>query len=66
MEQYKDLVTRAAWTFIQTFLSVWVVGGALDFNPDAIELAALSGGAAALSVIKSFAARQLEGGADGA
>ena len=60
MNKYRDLATRAFWTFVQTALSVAVVGPLLDLDVAVWKVAALAGGAAVASVLKSFAARQLE------
>ena len=45
-----NLMERAGWTFAQAFLAVFVVG-----DQGTLKVAVIAGGAAALSVIKTYA-----------
>lgn len=47
----KDLAERAFWTFIQTFLAVWLLSTSFDLG--VVQACAVSGLAAAASVVKS-------------
>lgn len=50
----KDVVERALWTAVQTFIAVYAVGGI-----DQAKAAATAAAAAGLSVIKGFAATKI-------
>ena len=58
MKEYKDLIERVVWTFLESFISAITVAPLVGIEAEAIELAALSGGAAALVVVKEFAKRK--------
>lgn len=51
---YKDLIERVTWTAVQAFLAAFTIGGV-----DNAKAAAIAGVAAALSVIKGFAATRV-------
>ena len=51
-----DILERAAWTFVQAFLAVYVIG-----DQTTLKVAALGGAAAALSVVKSYAKDRISG-----
>lgn len=51
---YKDVIERAAWTAAQAFLAIYTVGGV-----DELKSAATAGIAAAISVVKGFAATKV-------
>ena len=51
-----DMFERAAWTFVQAFLSVFVVSDLGSW-----ETAVVAAAAATLSVIKTFARDRLQG-----
>jgi hypothetical protein len=50
MKSFGDMLERAAWTFAQAFLAIFVLG-----DMASLKGAAVAGGAAALSVIKTYA-----------
>ena len=58
MKEYKDLIERVVWTFLESFISAITVAPLVGIEAEAIELAALSGGAAALVVVKEFAKKK--------
>jgi hypothetical protein len=58
-EEYKDLIERCLWTFVETFTSTLVITPALGVDISTLEVAVLSGGAAVLSVLKSFAKKKV-------
>jgi len=58
-QEYKDLIERCLWTFVETFASTLVITPALGVEISTLEVAALSGGAAVLSVLKSFAKNKI-------
>ncbi len=57
-QQLIDLGWRAGWTFVQSFIGGLVLGPMLDV--DALSAAAIGGGGAVLSLIKSVAGQQLD------
>ena len=59
MKEYKDLIERVVWTFLESFISAITVAPLVGIEAEAIELAALSGGAAALVVVKEFAKKKI-------
>lgn len=59
MKEYKDLFERVVWTFLESFISAITVAPLVGIEAEAIELAALSGGAAALVVVKEFAKKKI-------
>jgi len=51
-----DILERAAWTFVQAFLAVYVIG-----DQTTLKVATIGGAAAALSVVKSYAKDRISG-----
>ena len=58
-EEYKVILEKTVWTFVEAFISALTVAPLVGVDAEALQLAALSGGAAALVVIKEFAKKQL-------
>ena len=58
-QEYKDILEKTLWTFVEAFISALTVAPLVGVDAEALQLAALSGGAAALVVIKEFAKKQL-------
>lgn len=58
-KEYKDIIEKTIWTFVEAFISSLTIAPLVGVDAEAIQLAALSGGAAALVVIKEFAKKQL-------
>jgi len=48
---WKDLVTRAGWTFLQAFAAVWLLADDPQFDTQAL----IGAGGAGLSAVKTFA-----------
>lgn len=59
MKEYKELIEKVVWTFLESFISAITVAPLVGIEAEAIELAALSGGAAALVVVKEFAKKKI-------
>ena len=57
--ELKDMLERAVWTFIEAFLGALVISPMVGIEASALEIAAISGGGAALSVIKTFAKKKI-------
>lgn len=58
-EEIKDLLERCIWTFIEAATSALVITPAMGIEISTLEIAALSGGAAVMSVLKSFAKKKI-------
>lgn len=58
-KEYKDVLSKTVWTFVEAFISALTVAPLVGVDADAVQLAALSGGAAALVVVKEFAKKQI-------
>jgi len=58
-KEYVDLLERCLWTFVESFASALVITPALGIDISTLEVAALSGGAAVLSVLKTFAKNKI-------
>ena len=57
--EYKTILEKTVWTFVEAFISALTVAPLVGVDAEALQLAALSGGAAALVVVKEFAKKQL-------
>ena len=58
-QEYKDVLSKTVWTFVEAFISALTVAPLVGVDANAVQLAALSGGAAALVVVKEFAKKQI-------
>ena len=58
-KEYKDLLERVVFTFLESFIGAITVAPLVGVNADALQLAAISGGAAALVVVKECSKRKL-------
>jgi|TARA_R100001244_G_C5111391_1_gene121260 hypothetical protein len=54
VDNMNDLLERAAWTFAQAFLALFVIG-----DMSTLKVALVGGVAAALSVIKTYAKEKI-------
>ena len=62
MKAYLDLIERCAMTFIQSFAALLLADTAgIDLSVSTVQAAAVAGVAAALAVLKGFAAHRLVG-----
>jgi len=62
MKAYLDLLERCAMTFVQSFAALLLADTAgIDLSVSTVQAAAVSGVAAALAVLKGFAAQRLVG-----
>ena len=53
-DELKDMLERAFWTFVEAFIGALTVAPLVGIEAETVQLAALSGGAAALSVVKTL------------
>jgi hypothetical protein len=58
-EDLKDMLERTVWTFVEAFIGALVVAPLAGVDADAIQLALLAGGGAALAVVKTYAKKQI-------
>ena len=58
-DEYKVILEKTIWTFVEAFISALTVAPLVGVDAEALQVAALAGGAAALVVIKEFAKKQL-------
>ena len=54
-DSLKDMLEKTIWTFIEAFIGALVVSAVVGVEANAIELAAIAGGGAALVVVKEYA-----------
>jgi hypothetical protein len=54
VDNMNDLLERAAWTFAQAFLALFVIG-----DMSTLKVALVGGAAAAMSVIKTYAKERI-------
>jgi hypothetical protein len=57
---WKDILERAGWTFVEATLGIVTVASIVDVDTATWKLAAASGLAAALSLLKSVAKQRLD------
>ena len=58
-EELKDMIERCVWTFIECFIGALTVAPLVGVDAEVVQLAALSGGGAALAVVKTYAKKQI-------
>ena len=58
-DELKDMLERALWTFIEAFIGALTISPMVGVDASALQIAAISGGGAALSVIKTFAKKKI-------
>ena len=54
-EDLKDMLERAAWTFVQAFIGALTISPMVGVDANALQIAAIAGAGSALSVIKTYA-----------
>ena len=59
-DELKDMLERAGWTFVQAFLGALTISPMVGVDANALQIAAISGGSAALSVIKTYAMNKVK------
>ena len=59
-DDLKDMFERAFWTFVQAFLGALTISPMVGVDANALQIAAISGGSAALSVIKTYAMNKVK------
>ena len=58
-EELKDMLERVTWTFLEAFIASLTIAPLVGIDAEVVQLALLSGGAAALAVVKAYAKKQI-------
>ena len=58
-EELKDMAERVVWTFLEAFIAYLTNAPLVGVDAEVVQLALLSGGAAALAVVKAYAKKQI-------
>ena len=58
-DELKDMLERAIWTFLESFIGALTISPLVGFDANSLQIAAIAGGGAALSVIKTFAKKKI-------
>ena len=58
-DDMKDMLERAIWTFVEAFIGALTISPLVGVDANALQLAAISGGSAALAVIKTYAKKKV-------
>ena len=58
-EELKDMLERVVWTFLEAFIDSLTIAPLVGIDAEVVQLALLSGGAAALAVVKAYAKKQI-------
>ena len=58
-DELKSMLEKTAWTFVEAFIGALAISPLVGLDASALQIAAISGGGAALVVIKEFAKKQI-------
>ena len=58
-DSLKDMLNKTLWTFVEAFIGALVVSPIVGVDANAVQIAAIAGGGAALVVVKEYAKKQV-------
>jgi hypothetical protein len=58
-EEYKVIIEKTLWTFVEAFIGALTVAPLVGVDANAVQLAALAGASSALVVVKEFAKKKI-------
>ena len=58
-DELKSMLEKTAWTFVEAFIGALAISPLVGLDASALQIAAISGGGAALVVIKEFAKKKI-------
>ena len=58
-DSLKDMLNKTLWTFVEAFIGALVVSPLVGVDANAVQIAAIAGGGAALVVVKEYAKKQV-------
>ena len=58
-DELKDMLERAIWTFLESFIGALTISPLVGVDANSLQIAAIAGVGAALSVIKTFAKKKI-------
>ena len=57
--ELKDMLEKTLWTFVEAFIGALTISPLVGVEANALQIAAIAGGGAALVVIKEFAKKKI-------
>ena len=58
-DSLKDMLNKTLWTFVEAFIGALFVSPLVGVDANAVQIAAIAGGGAALVVVKEYAKKQV-------
>jgi hypothetical protein len=58
-EEYKVILEKTIWTFVEAFIGALTVAPLVGVDANALQIAALAGASSALVVVKEFAKKKI-------
>ena len=58
-DSLKDMLEKTIWTFVEAFIGDLTISPLVGVDANALQLAAIAGGGAALVVVKEYAKKQI-------
>ena len=58
-DSLKDMLEKTIWTFVEAFIGALTISSLVGVDANALQLAAIAGGGAALVVVKEYAKKQI-------